>query len=270
MARVYYDKNGNPNSLPVGIDDAKIYKSVRFLRQTPCPNCGYRVFYTKDQTCQTCARHNAADLYAFCVGAMSFVDIPPEYGGTGVSTSYKGLSASGDRDVSHEHRDAIIKLRELFTSDTIPTSITEAIKLNQALWIRPEPCNVAGHFGIRTITGRCYQCEAERKAESPRSIAIKEGRKTYVPLEPCKKCGQTAKRSVINGSCSGCNESASDRRKSPDTIMMESAPDMIISKAEATTLGFKVYRTGKPCRKGHNGFRYVSTNSCIDCLRGKE
>ena len=50
--------------------------------------------------------------------------------------------------------------------------------------------------------------------------------------------------------------------------IMRTAPDLVLSRGEARLFGFSVYRTGEACRRGHRGWRYVSTGNCIDCLKG--
>lgn len=39
-----------------------------------------------------------------------------------------------------------------------------------------------------------------------------------------------------------------------------------ISRQDAARLGRKTYRTGKPCKNGHDSFRYVSTGQCVACM----
>lgn len=39
-----------------------------------------------------------------------------------------------------------------------------------------------------------------------------------------------------------------------------------IDRQDAARLGRKTYRTGKPCRNGHDSFRYVSTGQCVACM----
>lgn len=55
----------------------------------------------------------------------------------------------------------------------------------------------------------------------------------------------------------------------PDSTarFMKLNPSLVVSRAEALGFGFKVYRTGLPCRRGHTGFKYVSTGACIECLK---
>jgi len=108
--------------------------------------------------------------------------------------------------------------------------------------------------------------------ESPRAVAIKNGERWYMPNRPCPKCGKMALKYVANGVCKGCMECAEiakeDGRETADTIMMRENPDLIISRKDAQALGFKIYRTGEFCRRGHTSYRYVSTGQCIECLRG--
>jgi hypothetical protein len=51
--------------------------------------------------------------------------------------------------------------------------------------------------------------------------------------------------------------------------MMRDTPDTVISREMAKGLGFKVFRTGRACKRGHAAFRYVSTGGCIDCHKGR-
>jgi len=125
-----------------------------------------------------------------------------------------------------------------------------------------------GHVGKVTLTGRCYECAT---TTSPRQEAIARGDKWYLPLEHdlCPE-GHHAPRRVVNGSCKQCEE---DKKGGPITDqappLWKSAPDLIISRESARELGFNVFRTGKPCRYGHTGFRYVSTGGCLVCM-GRE
>lgn len=46
------------------------------------------------------------------------------------------------------------------------------------------------------------------------------------------------------------------------------APDTIITREAAIALGFTVYRTGRPCRHGHAGWRWVAGGTCLTCRGG--
>jgi hypothetical protein len=60
-------------------------------------------------------------------------------------------------------------------------------------------------------------------------------------------------------------EDAVDRRISASFEMARSLPEMEITRSDAKALGLKVYRTGRPCFKGHVGWRFVSNGACITC-----
>lgn len=115
----------------------------------------------------------------------------------------------------------------------------------------------------RVDNGQCSGC-TDRPTTSPRQAAIAAGELRYTPLDPCRHCGTTAERLVANGRCTGC---ATDKRATADSQLMRESPELVLTRDDARTMGFKVYRTGEACRKGHKGYRYVSTGNCISCLR---
>lgn len=314
MGRAYFDDHGTPHPHPVGKDEAKRHKSARYIGN-PCaePDCKGYIYFTKTDKCLVCARQDAADLYAYCVGAMKFMDCG-EYGISTDHVTRNGICV-GDRDVTIEYQRTIEQHRALFP-ETVPLNRTQAIESGTKLWIDSRPCSKAGHFGIRTLNGECYFCEQERLTPSPRQKAIQEGKQWYFPTEPCKQCGTIAERRVSdsrclgchpkkdatprqialhrgeawytptepckrcgtlsernvgNGTCRGCkNLTRNDARETTDSKFMRENPDVVMSRELAVTLGMKVYRTGVPCNRGHNDFRYVSTGSCISCLRRKQ
>ena len=173
---------------------------------------------------------------------------------------------------------------------TIPTNLNDPIELAEVrnmialierdplrYMLHYDPCPQHGHVVVNdTIKHvKCVQCEESLK---PREQAMFDNRTTYLSTSPCTNCGDHTIRDVEDGRCHACDyvpgtkKSArdDDQRTTPDVIMMRDAPDTIVSREDAKSYGFKVYRTGQPCRRGHAGWRYVSTGNCIDCLRGGE
>lgn len=131
-------------------------------------------------------------------------------------------------------------------------------------WYMPEdPCKFGHHALRRVQDGLCQECSraASRKVAglSPRQAAIRAGEKWYMPEDPCKM-GHTALRRVDNGTCKECIGATEALR--PDKLW----PDIILDRDDAIAAGFNVYRTGQACKKGHTGWRYVSTRGCLDCL----
>lgn len=41
----------------------------------------------------------------------------------------------------------------------------------------------------------------------------------------------------------------------------------IISRDKAISKNLRVFRTGKPCNRGHNVCRYTSNGACVDCIK---
>lgn len=147
-----------------------------------------------------------------------------------------------------------------------PLDPNTAIKKGLDYYWQVEHGKFCGHVGKTTIDGKCYTCAEDRKKISPRQQAIRDGEKWYTPETPCEKCGQVAPKYVDNGYCKGCQEKKKRRSSDTDTKIQNTAPDLIISREDAATNDFNVYRTGKPCKRGHTGWRYVSTGGCLDCL----
>lgn len=96
---------------------------------------------------------------------------------------------------------------------------------------------------------------------SPRQLALAAGEVWYQPLTPCAH-GHLAPRRVSNGSCQRCEADWRSAQRSRDG---RPADGELISRDEAHRLGLTVYRTGKPCKRGHTGLRYVSTGACVGC-----
>lgn len=153
-----------------------------------------------------------------------------------------------------------------------PTSPEEAKKKGLDYYWLKKFYKHCGHHGRTTINGRCYDCSIEKiqgkiekltKEISPRQKAIAAGEKWYTPDKPCRN-GHIAPTRVNNGECRECTEKS---LSSP--LVQDLYPDMVIDPETAKSLGFKVYRTGEPCKYGHTGWRYITTKACIHCLRSK-
>lgn len=142
---------------------------------------------------------------------------------------------------------------------------------NSRFYVGVEACPTCGGLNLRRVeTDECLSCKL--KPISPRQQAIKDGKLWYRPAKPCAICQTYSERRVNNGECQECTRRTSgskDGRATPGSELMRSQPDTILTKKQAKFMGIKVYRTGRPCRNGHTGWRYVSTNSCIGCLRSK-
>lgn len=141
------------------------------------------------------------------------------------------------------------------------TDARTAYSLGLDHYWRPERQKKCGHVGKMTLRGDCYICK-----HNPRQEAKAAGEKWYFdPNKTCSK-GHVARRRVNNGACEQCEKESHDVR---EPTIQEMMPDLVISREAAKANGFKVYRTGEPCSRGHRGFRYISNNGCIECMVGK-
>ena len=372
MYRVYYDKDGTASTLPFDREEAKRVKSKIYMAD-PCPECEKRERYVRNDICVHCAMLNANDLFCYLAGSMMWDYHPTDPQNVPPLAIHKTVIIRGrerkyfkDRPVTWEHERAVSRLSDLVrVGGQFARSSKEALDLGLTCYVAPTACDIAGHYGIRTLENRCYFCEEERLKNSARATARRSGSTWYTPSDPCPECGQKAERRVSDNRCSGCfpmlrensfdparadarvvgadwytpsepcprcgqkaerrvsdnrcsgcfprtrqntydparaearrtgatwytpttpcpvcDETADRRtqdnrcsgcfprtggRRSPTTVMMEAAPDMIISREDARRLELKVFRTGLPCRRGHTGFRWVSTGGCIECLNG--
>lgn len=126
----------------------------------------------------------------------------------------------------------------------------------------------------RVDNGACSGCkEKVIKPKSPRQKAKAAGESHYMPDTACTDCHTIALRAINNGVCTNCTALA--RKANPrkhgaaqheaSAELMNSCPDIVLARDEAKAMGFKVFRTGEYCRKGHTGFRYISTGACVAC-----
>lgn len=147
-----------------------------------------------------------------------------------------------------------------------PASFSDAKLRGFNYYWKPQEHPGCGHSGRTLLDGTCFECAREKNQVSPRQAALAAGKTWYTPAvgDPCK-AGHMAERRVSNGACKQCE---AERAGVPEVPYYEANPDMVISRGDARALGLRYYRTGKPCkRKGHTGWRYVSTNNCVDCRK---
>lgn len=234
---------GEPTDPMTAVAQGKDY----FWRSTPGKTCGHLGIRTLNDKCYVCKYESNKERRkrAAAAGEIEYLPFEP--------------CLNGHLAPRKVHNNACT------ACDESPRQ--KAIDAGEKTYIPDIPCK-NGHMSPRSVTnGVCLQCEAERKAEktiSPRQKAIDAGEKTYIPLTPCRK-GHFAPRYVHDGVCTQCEAESKAPKQKPLSIH-KIAPDLIISKEDAKLAGFKVYRTGNPCRQGHKGWRWVSTNNCLDCM----
>lgn len=251
---IYYHADGKPSRYPTDKEYAINIKSPFYDDGVKCVKCGQMsVKYTHGDECRFCTMSNAVHFYNLSVNSkLVYVD----------AATGKPMAKIAFRPDVEIDRDAYSTMLELL----------EISRSGDEFSVSTEACKVKAHYGLKRY-GKCHQCTQDKLKPSPRKQAMMNGETWYTPDKECPRCGTFADRNVHNGTCKGCvtpSASRDDQRTTPDVIMMRDAPDTIVSREDAKSYGFKVYRTGQPCRRGHTGWRYVSTGNCIDCLRGGE
>lgn len=109
-------------------------------------------------------------------------------------------------------------------------------------------------------------------------IAAKNRRSRYLDPNGCRACDDAAGcrtgvkvRVTATGECVGCLAAGRTSTPGPAAVRRVGArglpPDTIVGRAEAKAKGWKVYRTGEECSRGHRGFRFVSSRACVECGR---
>jgi len=270
---MYFDNDGTESVFPFSKEEAKRIRSKYFMGAV-CPICKTRQRYVKTEKCVFCSKQWANDLLCYASGAIRF-----EHRAQGqiFAVPQPGLRNFKEHfvpfDVWQEIEDLMNDHGCLFkVGPYVAKSSHEAAKIGIHGYLVYNPCDVAGHYGILNKNNRCLFCEEDRLKPSPRQAALMAGETWYMPDNDCPRCGTRAERRVADGRCRGCvpmGESRTDNRRSETSVMMAAAPNMVLSRDDARKLGLKVYRTGEPCRRGHTGFRWVSTGHCIDCLKGR-
>lgn len=173
------------------------------------------------------------------------------------------------------------------TVANIPWSVEESNALGYARYMDDGGCKACGqpHVGRYISNNECVNCALRDAAEvwklwkmgSPdrpepfplsSAQAVDAGVDYFYRESLCKGGKHFVQPHIKTGRCVVC-ESARRKQSSSATTIMREIPDMVISKESASVLGFDVFRTGGPCRRGHVGWRYVSNGGCIECMRGR-
>jgi len=239
--------SGDNSTLPWSQANALLHGYTRWMDRDGCPRCklegrgaGKKARYLKDDSCSFCLSIDAHILW---------------------STWVQGDPSRPDVWSTDPQTSIILGLDWYYGSPSHPIMCPHGPHLRKT----------------SIITGRCVECEKDAVyfkslKKGPRAIARAAGERYYTPAEPCPACGTAAQRHVVTNGCTGCHKAASepavDARRSPSQTFAKENPDFILSRESAVDMGFTLFRTGERCRRGHAGWRYVSTGNCLECLRG--
>lgn len=219
--------------MPCKHDDGKWYEYPehpiqghnRYSPHETCPTCGFKSNrYTRNGACVTCSRNQSIAFYNFVCGAADPL--------------------------------RVMVGREIIRPDESQWNVLMPLRHNNPslFKIQTEPCEKAGHIGMRYVSnGKCVLCEVTKEL-SPRQKAKQAGEMWYTPDEPCTKCNTTAQRRVDNGDCAGCRDAARALRSSDSP------------RKEAVRSGETWYTPVKPCEKcGQKAPRRVANGECSGC-----
>lgn len=245
MAKVFKTSDGNFIPHPDSRDEALRIRHRLYINYCKCELCGSSsTRFAKNDNCIMCQRYKIELVRHF--NTTKSDQWPPNVPAT---------------------------LNNPYTMKEV-TAMLDFIKDTPSAVLHYEPCHEYGHVRVSSCGDHCRQCST---LLDPQSQAALDHSDTYVPKSVCMGCRDITRRKTDSGECTVCGYQphaagnrirSDDKRVTPDTIMMRDAPDTIVSREDAESYGFKVYRTGQPCRRGHTGWRYVSTGNCIDCLKG--
>ena len=111
-----------------------------------------------------------------------------------------------------------------------------------------------------TINDECIHCCRLAAHAAYNAAPELKGDDFYWTTEMCAKAGHVGKRTLDHGCCECLVE---------HPTIQDEYPDLIIDSETAHSLGFKVFRTGAECKRGHRSYRYLSTGGCITCKKLK-
>lgn len=126
-------------------------------------------------------------------------------------------------------------------------------------WYRAaKPCEY-GHLSVRRTTDcACKECLdwLESKRRKNRDNAARKKKRA------AQKHADTLRIQRKQERYAGRLRAALDPAQ---VEMMKAAPDVVIDRGAALAAGWGVYRTGRPCARGHAAWRFVSGGACTVC-----
>lgn len=177
-------------------------------------------------------------------------------------------------------------------SSCYPWGIEQAKLYKQPQWTAEERCADCGRdqpcYYLRS--GVCYGCALDEYSalfkryrdhktilnpdgEMPKlkywQLSYAENGARYFGMGvPCHYGPHSHDVDPITNKCRGCNaETGRANYTAPQQVAMGLGLAMGYDVAKKE--GWRLYHTGEPCTRGHEGWRYVNSRQCYDCLRGE-
>jgi rRNA maturation protein Nop10 len=276
---------GDNSTLPWSSVDALANGYTRWMDRDGCDRCkaegrgdGKKARYLKDNSCSFCLSTDAHMLWSTWIqgdpGRPEIWSTDPQ---TSIALGLDWYYGSPSHPIMCPHGPHLRKT-SITTGRCVecekdaayfralnkgPRAIARAA--GERYYTPVEACPACGKVATRDVmSNACAGCSRNK---GPRAIARAAGERYYTPVEACPACGKVAQRHVVTNGCTGCLKGV-DARRSPSQTFAKENPDFILSRESAVDLGFTLFRTGESCRRGHAGWRYVSTGNCLECLRG--
>ncbi len=166
----------------------------------------------------------------------------------------------------------------------VPWTKDESNAYGYARYMDDQGCKICGteHVGRYVADNTCVVCAMRDASEvwklwkmgSPdrpeifptsAAEAVQKGVDYFYREQLCKGGPHFMQPNLKTGKCVACGKAKGQQSTDLATLF----PDMVLSKDEAAAVGSATYRTGLPCRRGHTGWRYVSSGACIACMRSQ-
>lgn len=261
---IYYRTDGTATPHPTSVKEAREKRDRRYDSCETCSVCNDCTFrFVHGGACVHCSRLEAIDFF---VNNYEDQKNPVDAIAAGVAFYVTDAMCEkaghvGIKTLTHQCA-LCAKAFEESRNDARVTARAAGDK-----WYTPAAsCTQCGGIEPRRVNNNaCRGCEKSRSTRNNERIsARKRGEPWYLPSHDCHDCGTLSKRNVSTDVCHQCRTSRVYGETASSRLMREN-PTMVIDKGPASALGFKVYRTGQDCLRGHKAWRYVSTGGCLDC-----
>lgn len=227
---VYIRPDGKLSNWPNTRTEAVRYRTQMYGDGSVCPECGHEgVYCTHTEICRNCTRLKLSMIYWLA----NHTDDEPIDPFMAVPRNPVNWIESM-RDMIDKARDGILPVNKMCKN---------------------------GHIHYGTDDGKCEIC-VEHKGK--KALALHHGLEWYDGGK-CANCGHITLCGTGDDSCQVCGTGSS----TATAKLMSENPDMVISKEDAQQFGFTVFRTGQPCKRGHNGWRWVANGACLECMKEK-
>lgn len=174
------------------------------------------------------------------------------------------------------------------TGDKNDPNRAKAKANGEAIYHHTFPCRSCATNIRKTSSNRCVKCNPAKPRERSEEQALMEDNpltlftyeearakdsKVYRTGERCSR-GHKGWRYTSSRACIDCKNGVAEtnreysEEKRPEEVYLRNNNRTTLSRDVAVQLGYKLYKTNRPCKNHHVGFRRVVGGACVDCQRG--